>query len=295
MKHEYCGGIIIEKYRSQLATDQFLCLKCGKFWGVVSDLSDIDITDSQRQKIGHGSSSNSRSYEFHRVNWHANVPSSVISWFFNERLRRTFKLITPTKERCAGLDIGCSHGYTTQHLAQRLNGVVIGVDLNRSNLYRAKTKANLRMLHMKSASDEAVIEYVRCDINHLPFKRGSITSVLCVSVIEHLSNLRSAIGEIKDTLKEKGQLIIGYPIETRLFMTLMKLFLPSGLAYRNPKIWGKGFESSPDTHKQSYTVIRSVLTKNFCTIKREKFPITLLPDEMCWYECLKMQKVDQLS
>lgn len=287
LEHSDCGGKIIEKYRSEKATEQFVCVKCRKAWGVVSDLSDIEMIDNLKRKPD----SKSIFYEFERVRWRANVPSSVISWLFNERLRRAFKMIPSSSKQCVGLDVGCSWGFNTQHLSQRLNGIIIGIDVEIRNLYRAKTRANLRACHEKSSSNEpAAVEYIHCDINYLPFKSSSIDLVLCVSVIEHVSDLERVVAEIRASMRKNGCLIMGYPIETRLFMAFLKLFTPNSLAIHDPRLWGKGFESSPETHKQSYTTIRCVLTKHFYTLKKEKSFFTVCPDQISWYECVKMKK-----
>jgi len=93
-------------------------------------------------------------------------------------------------------------------------------------------------------------------------------------------------------MKKDGILIAGYPIETSLFKALLRLFLPSGLVIRDPRIWGKEkFERSPETHKQSFTTIRDLLQKYFLKVQREKSFFTMLPDQISWYECVKMNKV----
>ena len=288
LEHRDCGGVIFEKWGSRQATEQLVCSKCGKVWGVVSDLSDIDIIADQMGKPD----GQSFLYEFEHIYWRANAPNSMVNWLFNERLRRAFKMIAPSNTKYVGLDVGCSRGYNTQHLSKRIKGIVIGVDVEKSGLYKAKVRANLRASKEKSDSSEAAIEYLCCEINHLPFKRGSIDLVLCVSVIEHLGDLEGAAKEIEVVLRRNGNLIVGYPIETRLFMTFLKLFIPNALPYRDPRLWGKGFESSPQTHKQSYTTIRTVLSKHFSTIKREKSFFTALPDQISWYECVKMKKMN---
>jgi ubiquinone/menaquinone biosynthesis C-methylase UbiE len=287
-EHKECGGAIIEKYRSEQASEQFICLKCGKVWGVVSDLSDIEVPSYREQKR----ESSSVFYELENFNYvAANVPGPIINWLFNDRLRRVIKMVDfPSNINYVGLDVGCAHGYLTQYLAQRINGTVIGIDVDRNDLYRAKIRARLKARFDKSASGET-IEYVRCNVNYLPFKRDSIDIVTSISVLEHINDLEGAIKEIRASMTKKGCLIAGYPMETKLFMAILKLFLPSGLSIRDPRIWGKEkFESAPETHKQSFKTIRGLLITYFSPVRREKSFFTILPDQISWYECIKVNK-----
>jgi hypothetical protein len=92
-------------------------------------------------------------------------------------------------------------------------------------------------------------------------------------------------------MRQKGNLIAGYPIEGSIFMALLKIFLPLGLYVRDPRILGKErFESSPETHKQKFSDIRNSLQKLLIIKKREKSFFTFLPDQLSWYECVKMTK-----
>jgi ubiquinone/menaquinone biosynthesis C-methylase UbiE len=144
----------------------------------------------------------------------------------------------------------------------------------------------------EESTPRGTLEFIRSDITHLPFKKNSIDLVVCVSVLEHLNDLEGAIKEIENSMRKDGTLIAGYPIETSLFKALLRLFLPSGLIIRDSRILGKEkFERSPETHKQSFTTIRSLLQTHFLRMQREKSFFTMLPDPISWYECVKMNKV----
>ena len=268
------------------ATIQLKCLKCGKVWSVLSDLSDIEDTDLRRGKLGRLSVF----FELTKVRWRARAPNFAVSFLFNDRLRRVIQMIDFSSDRkCIGLDIGCGGGYLTQYLANRLNGIVIGIDVSRYDLCRAKIRARLRACYEKPT--RATVELICSDITHLPFKKDSVDLVVAASVLEHINDLEGAIKEIKDSMRKNGILIAGYPIETSLFTALLKLFLPSGLRIRDPRILGKEqFEKSPETHKQSFTTIRGLLQKHFLRMYREKSFFTMLPDQISWYECVKMNK-----
>jgi SAM-dependent methyltransferase len=188
------------------------------------------------------------------------------------------------------LEVGCASGYYTQYLANRLNGTVIGIDVDKYGLYRAKIKERLRACYEKPAS-HGTIEFVCCDVNHLPIEKNSIDLVVCVSVLEHVKDLDGAIKGIKDSMRKKGILVAGYPIETDLFRALLRVFLPSGMRIRDSRILGKEqFRRSPETHKQSFATIRRLLQKHFLLVCRKKSFATRLPDLISWYECVKMRK-----
>ena len=208
----------------------------------------------------------------------------LIEFLQNERLRRLIPMIDFSSNRkCIGLDIGCGAGYLVHYLARQLNGIMIGIDVSKDLVQYAKSKAHL------SGIDN--IEYILCDIARLPFKRDSFDLVVCTSVLEHINDLESVIKDIKLSMSKKGVLIAGYPIETRLFISLLRLLAPYGLIIRDPRILGEEkFQKSPETHKQSFMIIRHLLQEHFLIVQRKKLFFTILPDLLSWYECVKMNK-----
>jgi ubiquinone/menaquinone biosynthesis C-methylase UbiE len=215
------------------------------------------------------------------------MPSRVpflIHFLQNERLRRLTQMIDlSSSEKWVGLDMGCGNGYLVQHVAPKLKKIMIGIDVCRDALIYAKKNAHLKGLNN--------IEYINADLTHLPFKNDSIDLVVSSSVLEHINNLDEAINEIRCIISEKGSLFVGYPIETSLFMAFLKLFAPFGMTIRDPRILGlEEFERSPETHKQSFTAIRSLLQRYFLITQREKLFFTVMPDLLSWYECVQMNK-----
>jgi SAM-dependent methyltransferase len=230
-------------------------------------------------------------FEFERFYTPAHLPDSLINFLFNDRLRRINKMMDflPDKEFVA-LDVGCFRGYFTQYLAQQLSGMIIGIDVSRNNLFSAKTKAHWMARHCKYKLPGDV-EFVCSDINYLPFKKESIDIIVTASVLEHLKDLERAIKQMRDSMRKSGCLIAGYPIETSLFIAFLRLFMPDGLIIRDSRIWGKEkFEKSPETHKQSFINIRYLLQKYFFRTQRQKSFFTILPDQLCWYETVRMVK-----
>jgi 2-polyprenyl-3-methyl-5-hydroxy-6-metoxy-1,4-benzoquinol methylase len=195
-----------------------------------------------------------------------------------------------TGKEYTGLDLGCNEGYFTQFLANRLRCTVVGADISKHALRRAKLSARLNAGD-HGCNSYASIDFVCCDMTLLPFRQNSIDLVLCVSVLEHSRDIEIVVKEIASLIVENGILVAGYPIETSLFNALLRMFLPSGLVIRDPRIMGREkFDRSPETHKQSFTIIRSSLQKYFFIAQRAKSFFPFLPDQISWYETAKMIK-----
>ena len=223
------------------------------------------------------------------------LPKSVINFLFNHRLKRVLRMIDYSVGiDYIGLDLGCYEGYLTQFLANQLRCRMIGADISKADLRRAKwkTRYNPRFTTCESSLS---IDFVCCDMTHLPFRENSINLVVCVSVLEHAFKIKTVVKEIASSIVDKGILVAGYPIETRLFNAILGIFLPTGLVIRDPRIMGQAaFDSSPETHKQSFIAIRSLLQKYFIEEKRSKSFLTFLPDQMSWYETVKLKHKNRL-
>jgi len=283
VQHKCCGGEIVEELGYKAV--QLKCQECGKVWSVTSDFSDIEVP-------GFLSTKNVKNAGVF-IKFKKPVRNPIVNFMFNERLRRIAAMVDCSFNRkCIVLDLGCAEGYFTQWLAQRINGMVIGVDASRRACIRAKLRA-----HYGTLASHAVMEIVHADITRLPFREGSIDAVVCASVLEHVKNLEGAVKQIRDSVKKGGILIAGYPIETMVFLAIFRLLasLPLhrdlGKCVRDPRIFGKNaFMKSPETHKQTFQTIRALLQKHFLILKKEKCFFTIFPDLMSYYECAKMVK-----
>lgn len=225
-------------------------------------------------------------YEHYNCDKRARLPRQVLNFLFNYRINRMVNMIDfPSNNKFIALDLGCSGGYLTTYLTSLLNGMVIGIDVY------GMREAKMRARQVKPAS-RATAEFVCSDITQLPFRADSINLVVCASVLEHVNDLEKLMKEINGLMSENAILIAGYPIETGLFNALIRIFLPTGWwLIRDPRILGKKeFDRNPETHKQSFRTIRCLLQKHFLRVKREKSFFTILPDQMSWYECVKMSK-----
>ncbi len=94
------------------------------------------------------------------------------------------------------LDAGCNVG---TYCLQYRNGKVVGVDIARSVLLKAKQRVSTGLF---------VVGGLEC----LEFiKDGKVDNILCTEVLEHLQNPRAAIQEFHRILAPKGKLLITTP------------------------------------------------------------------------------------
>lgn len=210
----------------------------------------------------------------------------IFNLMLNDRLRRLVLIssFSSSKESVA-LDIGCGGGHLTNYYANQFEGLIIGIDVSKDNLYISK------FMKRFNTDKSAETTFVLADINYLPFRNSSLDFVVCASVLEHVQNLKGAIREIEDSLKVSANFVAGYPIETNTFLALVKLFASDWMSIRDPRILGRQlFEENPDTHKQSFKSIRRELERNFLTIQRDKAFISIFPDSLSWYECVRLAK-----
>lgn len=89
------------------------------------------------------------------------------------------------------LDAGCGTGLILRHLPKG----AVGLDINPRNIAKAK----------KHAPKAKVVE---ADIEKMPFRDGSFTTIVCTEVIEHQPDPKPTIRELGRVLK-KGGIVVG--------------------------------------------------------------------------------------
>ncbi len=132
------------------------------------------------------------------------LPTWGVWW---ERFETAKKLVIP-----AGLtlELGCSeYGGLEKTLAK--SGKVIGADL--------KKIIDRSLLNEK-------FFYVVADAQHLPFKNNSFQQIVCLDMIEHVSNDRKAAEEIEKISKKSANIALSTPSEQWRFpyFGFMKIF-----------------------------------------------------------------------
>jgi ubiquinone/menaquinone biosynthesis C-methylase UbiE len=123
-----------------------------------------------------------------------------------------------SKSRLA-LDIGCGTGLITRFIS---SSQVVGIDINRWNLDRAKGRI-------------PDADFLQCDIEHLPLRTGLADFVICTEVVEHLSLPSRSIGEIARVMSPNGTFIGSVPSGNPLwrFRNILSVTHPQSEPFHN--------------------------------------------------------------
>lgn len=110
------------------------------------------------------------------------------------------------------LDIGCASGVLTAAIAEgRKGSKVTGVDVYKNAIDFARSKyPNL--------------EFIVADALRLPFKDESFNLVVCAETLEHVTDPRKVLSEIKRILKKDGVVIISMDTGNILFKIIWFLW-----------------------------------------------------------------------
>jgi len=92
------------------------------------------------------------------------------------------------------LDVGCGGGFTSEYLAKK-GARVTGVDISAKLVEAAKAHAEIMSLD---------IDYQKGSAENMPYEDGIFDVVVCVDVLEHVSDLERVIAEIQRVLRDNG-------------------------------------------------------------------------------------------
>lgn len=108
------------------------------------------------------------------------------------------------------LDIGCGTG---RHLAMTLSlnqAMIIGADPDRADLKQALNRLRFHQ-QVGARGCGTRCHLTAASLDYLPFNDQCFDLVICSEVLEHLSDVRPAIGELVRMLAPGGQLIVSVP------------------------------------------------------------------------------------
>ena len=123
-----------------------------------------------------------------------------------KKLAEVLKLLPKDAKKV--LDIGCSSAVLTAEIAKQLkNSKVAGIDSYREAIDFAKSK--YPHLELKVA-----------DAHKLPYKDKSFDLVVCTETLEHVTDPKKSLLEMKRVLKKGGKAIISMDSGSLLFRTI---------------------------------------------------------------------------
>jgi len=126
------------------------------------------------------------------------------------------------------LDLGCSVGRTTFELAERIDGLALGVDLNFAMLKTAQTVMQTgrlsyprRRLGLVSDRREfpvklparGLVDFWACDTLALPFTAGQFGTVLAINLLDCVASPRDLLAVVRGMLKVGGSALISTPYD----------------------------------------------------------------------------------
>jgi len=120
------------------------------------------------------------------------------------RFPQIMKFLEPMKSDLI-LDVGCGLGMYANTIAMNIGSKCVGIDLNRENLEKASVVSN--KLNLKS-------EFKYMYAKNLEFLDEQFDKVLCIEVLEHLSNDNQALDEMARVLKPGGILVLSTTVKT---------------------------------------------------------------------------------
>ncbi len=154
---------------------------------------------------------NDADYEW--IGWHRGNP---IQRWWKKTLARKVLHCSALPQGAKVLDLGCG----SSPLITLLDNDCIGIDTNASKL---------SFMRRRSTSS-----FLKMDVQSLAFKNDCFDHVMCIEVLEHLSNPKLAIREISRILKRHGTVVIATPdyatLRWRIVEKLYSIAMPNSYA-----------------------------------------------------------------
>jgi len=122
------------------------------------------------------------------------------------------------------LDVGCGGGFTCEFLAKR-NVLVSGIDRSENCILEAKKHAR---------ENNLAIDYQHGFSEKMPYGDDYFDAVICVDVLEHVTDLKQTIAEIYRVLKPGG--FLGFDTINRTFKSrLITIWLLEDILEKIPR------------------------------------------------------------
>lgn len=144
--------------------------------------------------------------------------SPIVRYYFYKRLDNVLTHIhskSTSLQEGVALDVGCFVGLVTMSLLDTYK-LAIGIDIDLEYLKMAK--------QLCEYEDKHPTYFLVADVNHLPFKSGSLSAVTGASIFEHIPDIPDPFDEISRILKEDGIFVAGLPIEVGFTFLIKQTF-----------------------------------------------------------------------
>jgi SAM-dependent methyltransferase/uncharacterized protein YbaR (Trm112 family) len=134
----------------------------------------------------------------------------------------------PIDPSAPALDLGCSVGRTTFELAERVDGLALGIDLNFAMLKTAQTVLQTERLaygrrRLGLVSDRRefpvqlpareLVDFWACDTLALPFTAGQFGTVLAMNLLDCVASPRDLLAVVRSMLRDGGSAVITTPYD----------------------------------------------------------------------------------
>jgi SAM-dependent methyltransferase len=113
------------------------------------------------------------------------------------------------------LDAGCWFGAYSILLSRYVR--VIGIDVSRISIRKAKKWRD-------QEGKRLAIDFIVCDIEHLPFRQSIFDFFICSETLEHLKHVRRGLTELVRALKNGGKGLVSMPNCFSLYYIFQRFF-----------------------------------------------------------------------
>jgi ubiquinone/menaquinone biosynthesis C-methylase UbiE len=180
---------------------------------------------------------------------------------YRKRFRMILDCLGGNKENI--LEIGFGRGLLLPELGSRC-----------SRLYGLDVHSRIEVVKNMLSEEAAPNIFLNAgSVTDIPYKNKIFDTVVCISVFEHIVDLKTCFQECSRVLKDSGELVLGFPVKNRLTDLLFRL-----LKYDARQI-----------HPSSHRDILSAAGERFVLKKSRVYP-GLLPVDYSLYFAGKFTK-----
>lgn len=108
-------------------------------------------------------------------------------------------------------DVGCGDGWYSLPLNE-LGYFVVGIDISRKRLKKAKTRVN-------------DANFIACNAKRMPFRDNVFDLIVCAQLLEHIPDPSTTVGECKRIVKNGQFLLFEVPSRSNIIDILIKKLL----------------------------------------------------------------------